>query len=143
VFGQPFDNNAVYTYHKFWARPTRDAVQNYVNFSYRWNVPILIGETGEADDEWNEKFRRLNESFDIDWCFWTYKNLDSKTSVISIRKPEGWDLIAAAGSGGHGSRPSSATAQSILDAYLEAATFKNGRVNGSYLESLSLEVPSP
>jgi aryl-phospho-beta-D-glucosidase BglC (GH1 family) len=143
VFGRPFDKNAVYTYHKFWARPTRDAVQSYVNFSYRWNVPILIGETGEADDEWNEKFRRLNESFDIGWCFWTYKNLDSKTSVISIRKPEGWDLIAAAGSGGRGPKPNSATAQSILDAYLEAATFKNGRVNGSYLESLSLEVPSP
>jgi aryl-phospho-beta-D-glucosidase BglC (GH1 family) len=143
VFGRPFDNNAVYTYHKFWARPTRDAVQSYVNFSYRWNVPILIGETGEADDEWNEKFRRLNERFDIGWCFWTYKNLDSKTSVISIRKPEGWDLIAAAGSGGHGLQPDSATAQSILDAYLEAAKFKNGRVNGSYLESLSLEVPAP
>jgi hypothetical protein len=143
VFGRPFDKNAVYTYHKFWARPARDAVQSYVNFSYRWNVPILIGETGEADDEWNEKLRRLNESFDIDWCFWTYKNLDSETSVISIRKPEGWDLIAAAGSGGRGPKPDLATAQSILDTYLEATKFKNARVNGSYLESLGLEVPSP
>ena len=28
VFGRPFDGNAVYTYHKFWANPTRDAVQS-------------------------------------------------------------------------------------------------------------------
>ncbi len=39
VFGRPFDANAVYTYHKFWAVPTRDALQSYVNFSNRWNVP--------------------------------------------------------------------------------------------------------
>ncbi len=25
VFDRPFDRNAVYTYHKFWANPTRDA----------------------------------------------------------------------------------------------------------------------
>ncbi len=53
VFGRPFDANAVYTYHKFWAVPTRDALQSYINFSNRWNVPILIGETGEYDDDWN------------------------------------------------------------------------------------------
>ena len=53
VFGRPFDANAVYTYHKFWAIPTRDALQSYLNFSNRWNVPILIGETGEYDDDWN------------------------------------------------------------------------------------------
>jgi endoglucanase len=142
VFGPPFDANAVYTYHKFWARPTRDEVQSYVNFSYRWNVPILIGETGEASDEWNEKFRRLNESFDIDWCFWPYKNLDSETSVISIREPEGWDLIAAAGSGGVGRELDPSQAESILDAYLNAAKFKNSRINSGYLESLGLQVPS-
>ena len=30
---RPFDANAVYTYHKFWANPTRAALQSYVNFS--------------------------------------------------------------------------------------------------------------
>jgi endoglucanase len=141
VFGKPFDANTVYSYHKFWARPERDEVQRYIDFSYRWNVPILIGETGEASDEWNEKFRRLNESFGIDWCFWPYKSLDSDTSVVSIRKPEGWDLIAAAGSGSDRKLDRS-RAQTILDAYLEAAKFKNNQVNNGYLESLGLQVPS-
>ena len=76
VFGQPFDRNAVYTYHKFWANPTRDALQSYVNFSNLWHVPVLIGETGEYNDGWNEKFRRLNERFGFGWIFWPYKNLD-------------------------------------------------------------------
>ena len=77
VFGRPFDANAVYTYHKFWANPTRDALQSYLNFSNRWNVPLLIGETGELTDNWNDRFRRLHERFGIGWCFWPYKNLDS------------------------------------------------------------------
>ena len=77
MFGRPFDANAVYTYHKFWANPTRDALQSYLNFSNRWKVPLLIGETGELSDDWNDRFRRLHERFGIGWCFWPYKNLDS------------------------------------------------------------------
>ena len=118
VFGRPFDGNAVYTYHKFWAKPTRDALQDYLDFGNRWNVPLLIGETGEYTDDWNQKFRRLNEQFGIGWCFWPYKNLDTDTAVVSIQKPAGWDLIAKAGSAGTDSLPPRAQAQAILDACL-------------------------
>ena len=69
VFGRPFDANAVYTYHKFWAKPTRDALQSYLNFSNRWNVPLLIGETGEYNNAWNKSFRELHEQFGIGWVF--------------------------------------------------------------------------
>jgi endoglucanase len=146
IYDRPFDGNAVYTYHKFWAHPTRDSVQDYLNFSNRWNVPLLIGETGELSDHWNESFRRLNERFGIGWCFWTYKNLDSDTTVVSIQKPAGWDLIASAGSTDAdaltgAALPSRAQAQTILNDYLEAAKFRNGRVNIGYLNSLGLVAP--
>jgi endoglucanase len=141
VFGRPFDGNAVYEYHKFWANPTRDALQDYLDFSNRWNVPVMIGETGEYTNGWNEKFRRLHERLNIGWCFWTYKNLDTNTSVVSIEKPEGWDRVAEVGSSEPGTMPSREQAQTILDAYLEAAKLKNGHVNGGYLRSLGLVVP--
>ncbi|MGC2590303.1 MAG: cellulase family glycosylhydrolase, partial [Xanthobacteraceae bacterium] len=141
VFGQPFDRNAVYTYHKFWANPTRDALQSYVNFSNLWHVPVLIGETGEYNDGWNEKFRRLNERFGFGWIFWPYKNLDSNLAVTTIQKPPGWDLIAVAGSAENPSLPPPDQAQAILDAYLEAAKFQNVRVNAGYLRSLGLVAP--
>jgi endoglucanase len=141
AFGRPFEGNTVYTYHKFWAKPTRDAVQSYLNFGNRWNVPLLIGETGEATDDWNEKFRRLNEQFGIGWCFWPYKSLDTETAVISIEEPAGWPLIANAGSADAPPSPSREQAQRILDAYVEAAKFKNGRVNAGYLNSLGLVAP--
>ena len=141
VFDRPFDGNAVYTYHKFWAKPARDALQSYLNFGNRWNVPLLIGETGEYNDNWNAKFRELNERFGIGWCFWTYKNLDTETTVISIQKPAGWDLIAKAGSADGDQLPLRHEAQAILDAYLQAAKFKNGHINAGYLASLGLRAP--
>ena len=146
VFGRPFDANAVYTYHKFWANPTRDAVQSYLNFSNRWNVPLLIGETGEMDDAWNESFRRLHDRFGIGWCFWPYKSLDTTTAVVSISSPPGWELIAKAGSVAPASLtpdmlPPRERSRAILDAYLEAVRFENGRINTGYLTSLGLTVP--
>jgi endoglucanase len=141
VFGRPFDNNAVYTYHKFWINPTRDGVQEYLNFSNRWRVPVLIGETGEFNNSWNKKFRELNERFGIGWIFWPYKNLDSDLSVVSIEKPASWDLIADVGSSDKAVLPPHEQAQAILDNYLEAAKFKNVRINTDYINSLGLAAP--
>jgi hypothetical protein len=106
----------------------------------------MIGETGESNDPWNESFRRLHEAYGIGWCFWPYKNLDSDSAVVSILKPEGWDVIARAGSGSLAAIGADAPslrerAQAILDAYLQAATFGNGRVNAGYLRSLGLSPP--
>jgi hypothetical protein len=141
VFDRPFDNNAVYTYHKFWINPTRDGIQEYLNFSNRWRVPVLIGETGEFNNSWNKKFRELHERFGIGWIFWPYKNLDSDLSVVSIEKPTGWNLIADVGSSDKAALPPPEQAQAILDNYLEAAKFKNVRINTDYINSLGLAAP--
>ena len=141
MFDRPFDSNAIYTYHKFWIAPTRDGLQEYIDFSNRWNVPVLIGETGEYNIDWNDKFHRLQERLGIGWIFWPYKNLESDLAVVSIAKPAGWDLIADAGSAEHPALPSRQQAQSILDAYLQAVRFSRIRVNADYLHSLGLVAP--
>ncbi|HEY9213900.1 MAG TPA: cellulase family glycosylhydrolase [Ancylobacter sp.] len=146
VFGLPFDANAGYTYHKFWASPERREVQDYVNFANRWGVPIFLGETGELTDEWNAKYRAMNEKFGIGWSFWTYKNLDSLSTVVSIAKPEGWDAIAAFGSAPRSewdsmAKPPREAVAATLRAYIEAAKFTNTRVNRGYVTSLGLQAP--
>ncbi len=141
VFDRPFDSNAVYTYHKFWINPTRDGVQEYLNFSGRWKVPVLIGETGEFNHSWNQEFRQLHERFGIGWIFWPYKNLDSDLSVVLIEKPPGWDLVADVGSSDKAVLPPREQAQAILQDYLEAAKFKNVRINTNYIKSLGLAAP--
>jgi endoglucanase len=141
VFGRPFDPNAAYTYHKFWFDPKRAAVEEYVNFSNRWNVPVILGETGEYNDGWNVKARKLQERCGIGWIFWTYKNLGSTLSVVTVRKPSDWNLIADAPITGDAALPPRKQAKTILDAYLGAAEFKNVQVNAGYIRSLGLTVP--
>jgi endoglucanase len=109
-------------------------------------VPVLIGETGEYNNGWNEKFHRLQERLGIGWIFWPYKNLDSNLAVVTIQKPEGWDLIAAAGSSAVGtlnpaSLPPREQTEAILNAYLDAAKFANVHVNADYIGSLGLAAP--
>ena len=94
-FGPPFAPNLAYTYHSFWASTKRDSIQRHLNFSARHDVPLFIGETGELTDEWNKGFRELHERHGIGWSFWTYKNLDTPSTVVSIPRPQGWDGLVA------------------------------------------------
>ena len=146
VFGPPFASNVAYTYHKFWASTQRDSVQEYVDFSNRYNVPVLLGEAGELTDKWNQAFRSLNERFGIGWCFWTFKEPDSSSTVVSIPLPPGWDEIAAVGSARNledAPPVAPARARAIVQAYLKSIAFPQDHVNGSYLASLGLRVPKP
>jgi hypothetical protein len=139
MFGPPFAPNLAYTYHSFWASTKRDSIQRHLNFSERYDVPLFLGETGELTDEWNEGFRTLHEAHGIGWSFWTYKNMDSTSTVVSISKPEGWDQIAAYADGRTTTKPSDELIQRATQQYLEAARFRNATVRWSYLASLGLK----
>lgn len=146
MLGPPFADNLAFTYHKFWASTERDGVQEYVNFMAVHDVPVFVGETGELTDEWNERFRKLNERFGIGWSFWPYKYMDSGSTVISVSRPEGWEAIVAASAlppseWTDAALPSPEVARAALDAYLDAILLQNGRVNDGYLRSLGLRVP--
>jgi hypothetical protein len=142
IFDRPFDANTVYTYHKFWFDPNRAALQEYVNFSDRWNVPVIIGETGEYSDSWNAKAREIHERFGMGWIFWSYKNLGSPLAVVTIRTPPEWGVIAKTIGSPTAPLPPRPQAQAILNAYLEAARFTNVKINDGYLHSLGLAVPA-
>jgi len=139
MLGPPFADNLAYTYHSFWASTDRDSIQRHLNFANRYDVPLFLGETGELTDEWNEAFRRLHEAHGIGWSFWTYKNLDTPSTVVSIPRPAGWEQIVAFADGSRASRPSPEVIDRALAGYLEGIRFRNGVVRWSYLASLGLK----
>jgi hypothetical protein len=138
MLGPPFARNLAYTYHSFWASTKRDSIQRHLNFAARWNVPLFLGETGELTDQWNEGFRRLHEAHDIGWCFWTYKNLDTPSTVVSISRPEGWDAIASFADG-RGDKPDDRLVDNAMHQYLRGMRLPNATVQRSYLASLGLK----
>jgi endoglucanase len=150
VFGPPFDKKLAYTFHKYWMEVRQEAVQEYVDFSVKHNVPVYMGESGENTDEWIASFRTLLEKNDIGWCFWPYKKLDATSCVASINKPAGWDAVAAFADHPRATyedvrrmRPPAAAARRALADYLEASKFKNCRVNEGYLRALGLSGTRP
>jgi hypothetical protein len=139
MLGLPFTDNLAYTYHSFWASTKRDSIQRHLNFSNRYNVPLFLGETGELTDEWNAEFRTLHEAHGIGWSFWTYKNLDTPSTVVSIPRPEGWDDIVAFADGVTKTKPSNSSIDRAIAQYLEGMRLPNATVRWSYLASLGLK----
>jgi hypothetical protein len=145
VFGPPFDDKLAYTFHKYWMEVKQEAVQEYVDFSQKYNVPVYMGESGENKDEWVASFRGLLERNRIGWCFWPYKKLDATSCVVSINKPADWDAVAAFADHPRTTfedvrknRPPREKIDRALADYLEGIKFKNCKVNEGYLKALGL-----
>ena len=92
-FGKPFDKLLVYTFHKYWTAPSKEVIQEYLDFSNKFNVPIYCGETGENDDAWINTFRKILDSNNIGWHFWPYKKLNNTRGILTFEKPANYDSV--------------------------------------------------
>jgi endoglucanase len=93
VFGPPFDNKLVYTFHKYWTEPTQNVIQDYIDFSNKYNVPIYCGETGENSDDWVKNFRLVLEKNNIGWHYWPYKKIDNTRGFVTFAVPQNYDTV--------------------------------------------------
>ena len=147
VFGKPFDDKLVYTFHKYWTAPTRDVIQSYINFSNKYNVPIYCGETGENTDEWIMQFRQMLDSNNIGWHFWPYKKMDNERCMITFEKPKNYDTIIAFADTTRNSfeqirkaRPENITAvKQSLQQFLSNCRFGNCTINKGYVNALGFK----
>lgn len=146
VFGAPFDKKLAYTFHKYWFDVNQQAIQDYLDFSNKYDVPIWMGESGENTDEWIASFRELLDKDQIGWCFWTYKRLNTTRTIASIKEPEGWDEIVKFAESSRTTfeeirqaRPSQEKMKSALNDYLVQIKLENCRVNNGYLMALELK----
>jgi endoglucanase len=145
VFGPPFDPKLAYTFHKYWMTVNQEAIQEYLTFRDKYNVPIWMSESGENTDEWIDSFRKLLNAHDIGWCFWPYKKMDATSCIVSINRPEDWADIISFADGPRTTfeevrkrRPPKEKVQKALNEYLERIKFANCRVNQGYLKGLGL-----
>ena len=150
VFGPPFDKNVMYTFHKYWTTPTKDVIQEYLDFRDRYNVPIWMGESGENTDEWIGTFVKVLESNEVNWTFWPYKKMDATSSIVSFAPPTHWDTIVAfaklpqtTGNSENliAARPSIEDSKQILDDLLQKVSLAQCRTNAGYIQALGMKVP--
>lgn len=117
VFTEPLDGNVLYQFHKYWNNPDTESIRRYLDFRDRWNVPVFMGEGGENDLDWYAGAFRLFEDHGVGWNFWTWKKMDTMNSPCSIRRPDGWEELAAYLEGGK--CPDRERALRIFGQYLE------------------------
>ena len=150
VFGPPFDKNVMYNLHKYWMPPVKDAVQPYLDFRERYQVPIWMSESGENNDAWVAQFVQVLEQNQIGWAFWPYKKMDATSSPVSFSRPIYWDEIVAfaklpGGTGDAEKRIAKRPPQGHIDAafadLLDKIQLKNCRTNAGYLKALGMTPP--
>jgi endoglucanase len=151
VFGPPFDGNTAYTFHKYWMPAEDKAIQPYVEFRERYQVPLWLGESGENTDEWITQFRTLLEKNNIGWAFWPYKKMEKTSAIVTIRQPEGWDKIVAFAKLPRDvgkvqdrlkQRPDQETIDRAFAGFLENMKLEHCHVNAGYLQAMGMKVVS-
>ena len=143
-FGAPFDNNLVYTFHKYWTAPTAEVIQEYVDFSNKYNVPLYCGETGENSNGWIDSFTVVLNKANIGWHYWPYKKLGSTSGVVQFSKPASYDSVIAFAEADRShyeairkARPKDMEAvKKALDDFLINCRFNNCTANEGYIRAL-------
>jgi endoglucanase len=153
VFGQPFDKNLLYEFHRYWMPPTQEKIADVVEFRDKYNLPIWLGESGENDDKWVEDFRTLLEKNEIGWAFWPYKKMDNTKGPVQFKRPQHWDEIVAFGASDRSLgniekslkvRPPNEHSKIAFRELLENIQFSHCTVNEGYMKALGLKsVPIP
>ena len=145
VFSTPFDKNLAYTFHKYWMPTEQKEIQEYVDYSNKYNVPIYMGESGENDDVWIDSFRKLLDNNEIGWCFWPYKKMDSTRGIVSFVQTEEWKQIIKYAETPkknfeevRKAKPMREVVRKAFGDLLENIKFKNYSINKEYLKALGL-----
>jgi aryl-phospho-beta-D-glucosidase BglC (GH1 family) len=147
VFEEVLDNNVVYEFHKYWFEVNQEAIQKYLDFRDKHQVPIYIGETGENTNEWVEDFRILLDKHEVGWAFWPYKKMNNTKGIMNFNEPEDYHLITKYADSDRSTyakmrenRPDVLKIQKALNAYLENSLYKNNYPNKGYSKALNFKV---
>ena len=147
VFETIPDDNIVYEFHKYWFDVSQKAIQDYIDFSNKHNVPIYIGETGENTDEWISDFTKLLNANSISWAYWPYKKMNNTRGIMNFEQPENYDLIIKFSESDRSSykslrenMPDRVKVQQALNQYLENCKYKNCFQNKGYIRGLGLRI---
>ncbi len=147
VFGKPFDSKAVYSFHKYWTPPTKAVIQDYLDFSKKYQVPLHCGETGENTDEWVEQFRMLLDSNEVGWHYWPYKKMDNTRGIVSFAVPDHFNQVIGFADTARNNfelirkarPPREAEIDQALKGFLENCLFKNCYPNKGYIRALDFK----
>ena len=109
----PWDDNMVYSFHKYWSENTTESIQWVLDIREENNVPLWMGEAGENSNVWFTDAIELFETNDIGWSWWPMKRIETIVGPYSIDFTDGYKKILSYWRG-EIEKPSSDEAFSIM-----------------------------
>jgi len=142
----PWDDNLVYSPHKYWSVNDKASIQWVLDIRSRHNVPLYFGEWGENSNTWFRDVIQLYDEYNIGWAVWPMKKIESIAGPLSIKKSAGYQRLLDFWTGG-GSRPSAAEAKDILmqlteDLKIGNCTFQKDVIDAMFSQINSTETRS-
>jgi hypothetical protein len=131
----PWDNNMVYSFHKYWNPTTVETIQKYLDMREKYNAPLWMGESGENNNEWFKAAVNLFETNNIGWSWWTIKKIGSESSLMTISKPAGYQKIIDFWAG-KGPKPTAEEAKATFIELTENVKFEKCKINDGVLDAL-------
>jgi endoglucanase len=90
----PWDDNMVFSFHKYWNYNNQSAIQWMVDIRNAQNVPIWLGETGENSNSWFTDVIKLCEGNKIGWSMWPVKKAGINNVEMVQDSPAYEDLLS-------------------------------------------------
>lgn len=140
-----FDNNIMYTCHRYGGDATAQAIKDYIDFRDKTGLPMYMGEIGHNTDQWQADFVKVMKDNNIGYTFWPYKKIDG-SCMMGIKRPADWDSVIVKFSEANRStfqqvrdaRPDQARAKALLMEFVSNARFKNCVKQEGYVKSMGL-----
>lgn len=139
-----FDDNILYTCHRYGGEPTADAIRGILDFRNRTGLPMYMGEIGHNTAEWMRAFCETMDANNIGWTFWPYKKIGG-SSFVGFDAPEGWDEVVRFAESPRTTyaeireaRPDQALTRRAMERLLENVRFENCRIQEEYIGALTL-----
>jgi len=130
-----WDNNMVYSFHKYWNDNSSGSIQGYINLRNSTNCPLWCGESGENSNQWFADAIALLEANNIGWAWWTIKKLEGTSSLWSINKPKEYDVLLKYWSG-QGSQPTATYAVNALNIFSMKTTLAACKPNKDVIDAM-------
>lgn len=120
----PWDENMVYSFHKYWNGNTQSSIQYLVDLRNSTNRPLWLGETGENSNKWFVDCVELMKTNNIGWAWWPHKKIESISGPLSAYKLPGYQTLLNYWNGS-GGQPSVAFAVNALMAQADQLLIEN------------------
>ena len=140
-----FDNNIMYTCHRYGGDATVEAINDYISFRDKTQLPMYMGEIGHNTNEWQADFVKVMKQANIGYTFWPYKKLDG-SCMMGIQRPERWDSVVVKYSETdrttyknlREARPNQQLFRQQLDEFIRNCRFERCHKQEEYIRSLGM-----